>query len=115
MINLQYMPSIILIIGVILITAHFFHVLLKTNHEGFTSIDEAISVAKNSQNDKIPTNDEMAKYYKMMLLYIKSDFSKGLLYVYDLNKRIYGKTEKVPDDFDPRKLLDDYKNPITGL
>jgi hypothetical protein len=112
---MPYMPGIVLVIGVILITVHFYHMISVSKEEGFTSIEDAISTARNSQTDKPPTADQMASIYKSLLLYIKSDFSKGLLYVNDLNKRIYGKSDRVGDDFDPRKLLDDYKNPITGL
>ena len=45
----------------------------------------------------------------------KIKFTKGLQIVYDLNKRVYGKYQTVPDTFDPRKVLDDYKNPLTGI
>jgi hypothetical protein len=111
----DYAPNIVLIIGVISITFYFFYKIRQSNADGFIDITSAISIAKESQKDKPPSNEEMANYYKMLLLYIKSDFSKGLLYVYDLNKRIYGKADRVPEEFDPRKILDDYKNPVTGF
>ena len=50
-----------------------------------------------------------------LLLYIKSDFTKGLQIVYDLNKRVYGSYKAVPDNFDPRKVMDNYKSPLTGI
>lgn len=109
----DYLPNIILVLGVIIITLYFYHRL--SNNEGFMNIDSALAIAKNSSKDTPPTDDQMAGFYKSFLLYIKSDFSKGLRYVYDLNKRVYGTYSRVNDDFDPRKLLDDYKNPITGL
>lgn len=112
---MPYLPGVVLVLGVIIITIHFFHMLAVSKNEGFIDIDNAISLAKASQTDKPPTDDQMASTYKSFLLYIKSDFSKGLKYVYDLNKKIYGKSERVSDDFDPRKMLDDYKNPVTGL
>jgi len=109
----EYLPNIILVLGVIFITLYFYHRL--SNNEGFIDIDNAIKIAKNSTKETPPTDDQMAGFYKSFLLYIKGDFSKGLPYVYDLNKRVYGTYSSVNDDFDPRKLLDNYKNPITGL
>ena len=112
---ISYGPRIVLVLGVIIITIYFFYMLSKSNEEGFINIDDAISEAKNTMKDSPPTDDQMAGIYKSFLLYIKNDFSKGLTYVHDLNKRIYGRTESVDDKFDPRKLLDNYKNPLTGL
>ena len=62
-----------------------------------------------------PSDTEMAKNYYNFLLYIKTDYSKGLKFVYDLNTRVYGSATKIPDNFDPRTVLNNYVNPLTGL
>ena len=112
---ISYAPSIVLVLGVIAITMNFFFLLSKNNNEGFINVDVAIAEAKKSMEDNPPTNDQMAGIYKSFLLYIKSNSSNGLAYVQDLNQRVYGQKTNVSDDFDPRRILDNYKNPITGL
>lgn len=62
-----------------------------------------------------PTDNEAAQLYYKLLLYIKSNYGNGLKLVYDLNRRIYGSATKIPDNFDPRTVLDNYVNPLTGI
>jgi hypothetical protein len=88
-----------------------------TKKEGFNNTDAIIdnvlgSVAESTKVEKPPTSIEAANHYKAILTYISTDFSNGLRLVYDLNKRIYGKVNNVPDDFDPRDVMKNYKNPL---
>ena len=111
----KWMSSLIIIVFITLMTASFWY--KTTKKEGFNSTDSIIdgvlgSVAESTKIEKPPTEIEVANHYKAILSYISSDFSKGLLLVYDLNKRIYGKSEKVPNDFDPREVIKNYKNPL---
>jgi len=62
-----------------------------------------------------PTDTEAAQLYYKLLLYIKGNYGNGLKFVYDLNRRIYGSATKIPDDFDPRTVLNNYVNPLTGI
>jgi hypothetical protein len=119
-----WLPSAVLFIGVTLLTVNLWITLYKAKmigHEGFVSAEvqritsEIISDATKDPEEKPPTDLQAAQAYRSLLLYIKSDFTKGLLFVYDMNKRIYGRAATVPDSFDPRKVMDDYKNPLTGL
>ena len=115
----DWLPGLVLVLGITLITMNFWY--HKTSKEGFQNADvnlmtyEVLKKANQPEEEKPPTDDQMAISYRAMLLYIKSDFPKGLKFVYDLNQRIYGKYTTVPDSFDPRKLLNDYKNPLTGI
>lgn len=100
-----------------LMTAAFW--FYSTRKEGFDNtqaiVDSVIgSTAEATQQDKPPTDTEAANHYKALLVYISTDFPKGLRIVYDLNKRVYGSAKKVPDDFDPRDVIKNFKNPISG-
>lgn len=66
------------------------------------------------QPDKPPSDVEVVNYYKALLTYISTDHAKGLRIVYDLNNRVYGSAEKVPDNFDPREVIKDFKNPLAA-
>jgi len=119
-----WLPGTILFIGVLLITIQFWYIIYisKTKKEGFDTSQQVSLItseilAKTAQTEKAnpPSDTEAAQYYRALLLYIQSDYGKGLRLVYDLNKRIYGKYDTVPDNFDPRKILDNYINPIAGI
>ena len=111
----DFVPGIVLCIGVTLITLFFWYNVTKK--EGFDNpILTQILQNTADQQEEIPmTNTQAASNYRALLVYIKNDFSNGLKLVYDLNKRVFGKTERVPDTFDPRLILDNYKNPIAGI
>lgn len=115
----DWLPGAVLVLGICLITANFwYHKMAK---EGFENDNvnlityQILKDTADKQEEKPPTDIQVAQYYRGLLMYIKSDFTKGLQIVYDLNKRVYGSYKAVPDTFDPRKVMDDYKNPLTGL
>jgi hypothetical protein len=120
-----WLPGTVLFIGVLLITIQFWYIVYvsKNKKEGFDATSQQVSLitseilSRTAQTEKTnpPSDTEAAQYYRALLVYIQSDYGKGLRLVYDLNKRIYGKYDAVPDSFDPRKILDDYKNPIAGI
>ena len=69
---------------------------------------------KTADNEEIPNNNEIVSLYRKLLIYIKNDYSNGLKLVYDLNTRIYGSSTRVPSTFDPRLIMDNWVNPLTG-
>ena len=112
------LPGVVLIVGISLLTFYFWSSLLNKK-EGFINQDLINNIVQNSVNNPIQEtpidSTKAAIYYRALLVYIKSDFSKGLKLVHDLNKRIYGQSSRVPDDFDPRTITDNYVNPIAGI
>jgi hypothetical protein len=62
-----------------------------------------------------PSEAEAAQYYRSLLVYIKNNTLKGIKVINDFHKRVYGTTEPIPDSFDPRTILDNFVNPITGM
>jgi hypothetical protein len=113
----SWLPSLALFIGIMALTVNFWITYYKST-EKFANVDIATaldSISAEAKKETPPTDAEAALAYRSLLVYTKTNFSKGLLFVYDLNKRIYGKSERVPDSFDPRKLMDGYSNPLTGL
>lgn len=116
--SFDWLPSVVLLLGIALLSANFWY--HKTSKEGFNEDVNLVTYnllkkVNEPEEEKPPTDTEAAIYYRALLLYIKSDFTKGLSFVYDLNKRIYGRHTVAPNSFDPRKVLDDYKNPLTGI
>lgn len=110
-------PGIVLTIGVLLITLHFWYSLLNKNEPFINQsiINNIIAESAEAQEEKPINATQAATYYRALLVFIKSDFSSGLKLVHDLNKRIYGQPFRTPEDFDPRKITDDYINPIAGI
>jgi hypothetical protein len=125
-------PAIVLVVVVLLLTINFWYMFYRSYskaREGF--VDSSNSGSSGSQLATIanqvlgsadtlapetpPTDTEAAQLYYKLLLYIKTDYGKGLKFVYNLNTRIYGSATKIPDNFDPRTLLDNYVNPLTGI
>ena len=101
-------------------TANLWYVIISSRRckEGFAgnpaqALNSLISAA--GEEEKPPSETEAVNIYRQLLLFIKSDYTKGIKIVYDMNNRIYRKYDKIPDDFDPRKVLDNWKNPITGF
>jgi len=115
---MQMLPGIVLIVGISLLTFYFWFSLLNRN-EGFINQDLINNIVQSSANNPIEEtpidSTKAAIYYRALLVFIKSDFTNGLKLVYDLNKRVYGKSSLVPDDFDPRTITDNYVNPIAGI
>jgi hypothetical protein len=115
-----WLPGLVLFLGITALTVQFWYFFYKRK-EGFDSNNvnlityDILKKAGEEKEETPPTDLQAAQAYRLLLLYIKTNFAKGLLIVYDLNKRVYGKAESVPDTFDPRKVLDDFKNPILGI
>jgi hypothetical protein len=128
-----WLPEAVMFVGVGLITLYFWSSIYNSRiahlknkgHEGFLDsgvtqqvgliTSEILTGNAKAEKEVPPTDQEMALAYRKMLVYISNNFSKGLVMVYDLNDRVYGRHDKVPDNFDPRKLMDNFKNPITGI
>ena len=110
----DWLANTVLLLGVTFLTVLFWKkVIVK---EGFNNaILSQILEGAAKQEEKPITATQAAIYYRALLVFISSNYADGLKLVYDLNKRIYGHTERVSDTFDPRRILDDYKNPIAGI
>lgn len=120
----SWLPGLTLCLGLIILTAQFWYIIYvsKTQKEGFDTAQQVglitsqiLGATAQAEKESPPSDMEAARYYRALLIYLQSDYTKGLRIVYDMNKRVYGKYEPVPNDFDPRKILDNFKNPITGL
>jgi hypothetical protein len=120
-----WLPNVVLFIGVILISLNFWYIILvpeKKRKEGFDTsqvsnitnqiVSRALTV---NTTEKAPSDIEGAQAYRTVLLYIKYNTLKGLKIINDFNKRVYGTEQPVPDDFDPRTIMDNFVNPITGM
>ena len=125
----------VLVVVVLLLTINFWYMFYRSYskaREGFA--DSGMSGMSGSSSNQLanianqllgststlapetpPTDNEAAQLYYKLLLYIKSNYGNGLKLVYDLNRRIYGSATKIPDNFDPRTVLDNYVNPLTGI
>ena len=116
----DWVPATVLSLSVLLLTIHFWYRFYRSR-EGFEGsqlanlADQVLGSAGVIAPQPPPSDVEMAKNYYNFLLYIKTDYSKGLKFVYDLNKRVYGSATKIPANFDPRTVLDNYVNPLTGM
>jgi hypothetical protein len=115
---MKLLPGVVLIVGVSLLTFYFWSNLLNRK-EGFINqelIDNIIQTSANNPTQETPIDStKAATYYRALLVFIKNDFPRGLKLVHDLNTRIYGHPTRIPDDFDPRSITDNYVNPIAGI
>ena len=113
-------PGLVLFIGVLLMTLNLWRILLSGKcklQEGFASPAAGLNDLLSSavEEEKPPNETEAVNIYRQLLMFVKKDYTKGIKIVYDMNQRIYGKYDKIPNDFDPRKVLDNWKNPLTGF
>jgi len=112
-----WLPGIVLAVGVLLITVHFWSTLLSKK-EGFLNQEILKQVLQNTADEQKETpisETQAAQHYRSLLVFISHDFTNGLKLVHDLNKRVYGQAFKIPEEFDPRRITDNYKNPIAGI
>ena len=79
--------------------------------EGFTNLNAYVDklAAANTQN---PTPEEAEVAYRTVLQFIGADFNKGIKLVADFSERFYGKDIPLRADLDPRRILDNYNNPL---
>lgn len=118
----DWAPGAVLALGVLLMTINLWYMVYSTHcKEGFaneqiaTLTGQVLGMAEKAEKENPPSDTEVVGMYRAILIYIQSDYAKGLKLVYDMNRRIYGRYDKVPDNFDPRKILNNYVNPITGI
>jgi hypothetical protein len=117
----KWLPGVVLCIGIMIISINFWYLVYvpsKYKMEGFSADDIhslASTIVSNKPPEKIPTDVEAAQSYRNLLLFMKENTLKSVKIINDFNMRVYGTTTPVPDTFDPRTLLDNFKNPITGM
>jgi len=121
----EWLPSVVLCIGILMISINFWYLVYVPNKyklEGFNSPDiqnlsnDIISNAFSAAGtEKVPSDTEAAQNYRNVIIYMKNNTMKGIKIIDDINKRVYGHTTPVPDTYDPRNLLDNFVNPITGM
>ena len=129
---MKLVHATVLVVVVLLLTVNFWYMFYRSYtkaREGFadsssssSSSNQLASLANQvlGSTDTLapetpPTDTEAAQLYYKLLLYIKTNYGNGLKIVYDLNMRIYGSASKMPDNFDPRTVLNNYVNPLTGI
>lgn len=105
-------PILVLTIGLLLITINFWYLVLVPQRQKKrveTFVNDLVASTDS------PSEAEAAQLYRSLLVYIKNNTLKGIKVINDFHKRVYGKTEPIPDSFDPRNILDNFVNPITGM
>jgi hypothetical protein len=86
------------------------------NDEVHRLTNEVVSSAMSvTSAEHVPTATEAAQSYRTLLLYMKGNTLKGLKIINDFNTRVYGSCAPVPDTFDPRTIMDNFVNPISGM
>lgn len=109
-----WLPKVVLFIGILLISLNFWYlVYIPKKKEGFDT--NILSNAFVVKPEKPPTDTEVAIAYRTVLVYIKHNTLNGLKIINDFSKRVYGSSNPVPDSFDPRTIMDNFINPVTGM
>lgn len=109
----DWLPSVVLTVGLVLITINFWYLVLVPQRQK-KQVEGYISGVVSPDVDS-PSEAEAAQHYRSLLIYIKNNTLKGVKVINDFHKRVYGKIEPIPDSFDPRKIMDNFVNPITGM
>jgi hypothetical protein len=73
------------------------------------------SALSSSTTEKVPSDTEAAQMYRNLMIYMKNNTQKSVKISNDFNNRVYGQAFPIPDSFDPRKIMDNFVNPITGM
>lgn len=82
-------------------------------NEGFMDVtDEAVIEHLKKVNEQIPTPEEAVKAHRTLLLFIQSDFGRGIKFVDDFGRRFFGDDLPLRKDLDTRTLLTNYVNPL---
>ena len=100
--------QIVLFLGILLLSINFWYLAYvpsKYKKEGFLGLI----------GEKVPTDTEAALAYRTLLAYMKNNTLNSIKIINDFTTRVYDKSIPVPDSFDPRNILDNFKNPITGM
>jgi hypothetical protein len=121
----SWLPGVVLCIGLFMISVNFWYLVYvpsKYKMEGFNNAEvsrltnEVVASAMSvTTAERIPSDNEAAASYRNVLLYMKGNTLKGLKIVNDFNTRVYGSAQPVPDSFDPRTIMDNFTNPISGM
>lgn len=74
--------------------------------------DDAVIDYLKKANEQIPTPDEAVKAHRTLLLFIQSDFGRGIKIVDDFGRRFFGDNMPLRKDLDTRTLMDTYVNPL---
>lgn len=121
----SWLPGVVLCIGLFMISVNFWYLVYvpsKYKMEGFNNAEvnrltnEVVASAMSvTSAERIPSDNEAAASYRNVLLYMKGNTLKGLKIVNDFNTRVYGSAQPVPDSFDPRTIMDNFTNPISGM
>jgi len=101
----DWLPGVVLCIGILMISINFWYIVYvpqKYKKEGFDS------------NEKVSDTDA-AHAYRTLLTYMKGNTQKTLKIIADFTNRVYGSSLPVLDSFDPRQIMDNFVNPITGM
>lgn len=107
----DWLPSVVLTVGLLLITFNFWYLVLVPQRQK----KRVESFVNDLVTTDSPTEAEAAQHYRSLLVYIKNNTLKGIKVINDFHKRVYGNIEPIPDSFDPRNILDNFVNPITGM
>ena len=121
----SWLPGVVLCVGLLLISINFWYLVYvpsKYKMEGFDAAqvesltNSLVSSAMSSSNtEKVPTDTEAAQMYRNLMIYMKNNTQKSVKISNDFNNRVYGQAFPIPDSFDPRKIMDNFVNPITGM
>jgi hypothetical protein len=119
----NWLPNLVLCIGLLLISINIWYVVYiprKYKKEAFVNADISDTVNNLLNNNtniasNPPSDLEVVQNYRKLLLYIKGNSKNGLKIINDFSTRIYGKITPIPSSFDPRTVLDGFKNPINGM
>ena len=114
----NWVPSVVLFIGILLISINFWYLVYipqKYKEEGFDSAQNAVSNAINIVTNNSPTDTDAAIAYRTVLVYMKNNTLKSLKIIADFTNRVYGNPIAVPDTFDPRNIMNNFVNPLTGM
>ena len=64
-------------------------------------------------NEAKPSDDEATRAHRTLLLFIKNDFSKGVKFLEDINKRFYdGPSPRFRKDLNLSELTNNYSSPL---
>ena len=102
--------KLVLFLGILMLSINFWYLIYvptKYKKEHFQM--------NKLFGEKTPTDTDAALAYRKLLVYMKNNTLNSIKIIDDFTTRVYDKSIPVPDSFDPRNILDNYKNPITGM
>jgi hypothetical protein len=85
---------------------------VKEHFENSKILDDETIAKLQKANEPVPTSEEAVAAHQTLLRYMKNDFKYGMLFAQDFGKRFFGDNLPFRNDFDPRKLMDNYRSPL---